>query len=196
MIERMLSRLVELQFPLTSRIVTPLATHFTPLLALSLLQLVLIGKVAVDLQFKTKFYVSLCEVREIKILVNAFIRMLGNPQFQGLLRRQFVLSAVLILIAGLLIRRSANVIAQPGVLSHITGHVHFGRLALNEVVVTRQQSGPADEEAIVRSMSDDSIEVDLKDSSVSADVEFLLVRTDAYEETRINVKHSLAAETM
>jgi hypothetical protein len=88
-----------------------------------------------------------------------------------------------------LIPRSADVVAQPGVLSYIADNVRVGRFAVDEVAVAREHACPADEQAIIGTTSDDAIRIDLEHSSISADMKYVPLRMNVYEEVRISIKH-------
>jgi hypothetical protein len=80
-------------------------------------------------------------------------------------------------------------------LSYIARHIRFRWFSANEVAVAREQACPADEQAIVGFTSDDSIRIDLEDRSISANMKFLPMGLNAYEERGISVKHRIKKES-
>jgi len=112
-----------------------------------------------------------------------------KPEAREFAARIFILSTTLVAFTVFLIRRSADVVAQPGMLSYIADNVRVGRFAVDEVAVAPEQACPTDEQAIIRPRSDNAIRIDLEHSSISADMKSVPLGMNAYEEVRITIKH-------
>ena len=71
----MLGLVVEPQFPLSRWVLVPVTMQFAFLFAFARLQFILVTKVAVDVEFEMKGYLSLCEVSKINIFMDSFVDM-------------------------------------------------------------------------------------------------------------------------
>src|SRR2546430_17688786 len=85
-----------------------------------------------------------------------------DPQLDRLFRNLFHLSATLILAISNPMRRKRDIVAEPGMLLHVTDDVCFRRFAIDEISIHRKKPCPAYEKSIHRLGGDNPINAELE----------------------------------